>query len=314
MALSDSYGNSCQSYEYSAYGQVAASDPNFTANPYMYTGRRFDYETGLYYYRARYYNPYIGRFLQTDPVGYDAGMNMYAYCINNPLSYADPSGLGRVTVRIRADMVTDNPTNDDAYKDIDNYLNGESKFSNYYSAWNLIDVYLEDDYYVTTLDNFIYDVCDVDTNIEESTIQRYFNKREYLYLQEQHGIMRNSLTPIFYKKLYWLSEFYSAVGMESGLRVLSELSHYPGDVITIPTLPYIYNPPITIPVPLVSTIAEAAYRLGYEQSTYSNDCMLRIKELESQESQIRASMKELEIEINNLDFRGPTLLPWSLRR
>jgi uncharacterized protein RhaS with RHS repeats len=56
VALSNSNGDSCQSYEYSAYGQVAASDPNFLANPYMFTGRRFDIETGLYYYRARYYN------------------------------------------------------------------------------------------------------------------------------------------------------------------------------------------------------------------------------------------------------------------
>ena len=64
VALSNSNGDSCQSYEYSAYGQVAASDPNFLANPYMFTGRRFDIETGLYYYRARYYNPYISLYLQ----------------------------------------------------------------------------------------------------------------------------------------------------------------------------------------------------------------------------------------------------------
>jgi uncharacterized protein RhaS with RHS repeats len=49
VALSGSDANSVQTYEYSIYGQVAASDPNFLTNPYMFTGRRFDLETGLYY-------------------------------------------------------------------------------------------------------------------------------------------------------------------------------------------------------------------------------------------------------------------------
>ena len=63
VALSDSNGGSCQTYEYTVYGRVAAEDPKHP-NPYMFTGRRFDIETGLYYYRARYYNPHIGRFMQ----------------------------------------------------------------------------------------------------------------------------------------------------------------------------------------------------------------------------------------------------------
>ncbi len=91
IALSDSSGDTVQTYEYSVYGEVAVEDANHT-NPYMFAGRRFDIEIGLYYSRARYYNPYTGRFLQTDPIGYGDGMSMYAYCKNNPQTFVDPSG------------------------------------------------------------------------------------------------------------------------------------------------------------------------------------------------------------------------------
>jgi RHS repeat-associated protein len=89
VALSDEAGDTVEVYEYSIFGQVAASDPNHP-NRFLFTGREFDSETGLYYYRARYYNPYIGRFLQTDPAG--QGMNSYAYCGNDPICRIDPSG------------------------------------------------------------------------------------------------------------------------------------------------------------------------------------------------------------------------------
>ncbi|MCP4401561.1 MAG: RHS repeat-associated core domain-containing protein [bacterium] len=62
-------------------------------NPYLFTGRRYDPESGNYYYRARIYSPELGRFLQTDPLGYVDGLNLYAYVGNNPASWVDPLGL-----------------------------------------------------------------------------------------------------------------------------------------------------------------------------------------------------------------------------
>jgi RHS repeat-associated protein len=60
---------------------------------YAFTGREWDPETNLYYYRARYYDPKIGRFLSEDPEGFIDGPNMYTYVLNNPARYVDPWGL-----------------------------------------------------------------------------------------------------------------------------------------------------------------------------------------------------------------------------
>jgi RHS repeat-associated protein len=93
-ALTNSSGNTVEVYDYDVYGRVGATDASHP-NRFMFTGREYDKETGLYYYRARYYNPQIGRFLQTDPIGYKDGMNWYRYCGNNPVQNTDPSGLFR---------------------------------------------------------------------------------------------------------------------------------------------------------------------------------------------------------------------------
>ena len=105
VALLNSSGTVVETYEYDAFGNTTIKnassqiiDESAYDNPYMYTGRRYDPETGLYYYRARIYSPAIGRFLQPDPIGYADGMNIYAYCGNNPVNWIDPTGTDRYIV------------------------------------------------------------------------------------------------------------------------------------------------------------------------------------------------------------------------
>jgi RHS repeat-associated protein len=81
-------------YVYDPYGNCfsGGSACSSSGEPYRFTGRRLDPETGLLYYRARYYWPQGGRFLSTDPVGYAADLNLYTYVGNDPTDKTDPTG------------------------------------------------------------------------------------------------------------------------------------------------------------------------------------------------------------------------------
>ncbi|PSB14254.1 hypothetical protein C7B65_26655 [Phormidesmis priestleyi ULC007] len=82
-------------YDYDAFGNVTSTMTNATdTSRYQYTGREFDGETGLYYYRARYYDSRNGRFIGQDPTGFGAGDgNLYRYVGNSPTNTTDPTGL-----------------------------------------------------------------------------------------------------------------------------------------------------------------------------------------------------------------------------
>ncbi|MDI1257915.1 RHS repeat-associated core domain-containing protein [Aquabacterium sp.] len=89
--LTDVAGN-VQAYKrFDPWGKVIGTGGAMPT--YGYTGREPDLSTGYMYYRARYYDPTLGRFLGRDPIGLEGGLNVYAYVDNNPVNFTDPSGL-----------------------------------------------------------------------------------------------------------------------------------------------------------------------------------------------------------------------------
>ena len=100
VALTNATGGVVERYEYDPYGQPAVYDAtsnmlnqSTVGNAILFTGRDYDYETGLYYYRARTMHPGIGRFMQHDPLMYVDGMNMYSYVGEMANRMIDPYGL-----------------------------------------------------------------------------------------------------------------------------------------------------------------------------------------------------------------------------
>ena len=90
LKTTDGAGNAVHAYRITTPGEPSrpGAEPG-----YAFTGREWDPETGLYYYRARYYDPKVGRFISEDPIGFEGGVNFYAYVENNPANAIDPLGL-----------------------------------------------------------------------------------------------------------------------------------------------------------------------------------------------------------------------------
>ena len=100
IALADSAGNVVESYEYEAYGRMSVFDAadneldrSAFGNRFLFQGREIDWTTGLYHFRARWYDSETGRWLSKDPIGIKGGLNQYEFCASNPVMFVDPMGL-----------------------------------------------------------------------------------------------------------------------------------------------------------------------------------------------------------------------------
>ena len=111
LALTDNAGNIVESYRYDAWGRTTVYGANGSAltasaigNRYCWQGREYSWKTGLYYFRARWYEPVTGRWLSNDPIGISGGLNQYVFCANNPVNFRDPWGLceGNSTLELGA--------------------------------------------------------------------------------------------------------------------------------------------------------------------------------------------------------------------
>jgi len=110
IAMTDDTLNIVQHYSYDSFGMPTLSDPDFS-QPYAFTGREWDDETELYFYRARYYDSSAGRFISKDPIGFNGGdVTLYGYVGDNPVNLIDPYGLWPFGLPGKGDAIQNGPS------------------------------------------------------------------------------------------------------------------------------------------------------------------------------------------------------------
>ena len=116
VALTDGQGSVVERYEYGPYGKLSIYGANDSilfhssvGNIYYFTGREFDFETGLYHYRARTLHPGLGRFMQHDPLLYADAMGLYHYVSNMPTMMVDPWGKTQYNPQVYAGAMAPMP-------------------------------------------------------------------------------------------------------------------------------------------------------------------------------------------------------------
>ena len=144
MAMTDESGVIAENYSYDAYGKVTTygadggvlNSSNLALNSYTYTGRRIDKETGLMYFRARYYSPELGHFISRDPLAFVDGMNLYAgyfamYGVIDPMGFNNCDKLKAKIENIKKALLQQQKLSSDILEHIsDEDKNSFSKWAN----------------------------------------------------------------------------------------------------------------------------------------------------------------------------------------
>ena len=130
-ALTDSVGSIIHEYAYSVFGEIIEESGETVGNPFAHTSREWEPEVGLYYYRARFYDARIGRFLSEDPIGFRGSRyNLYLYVKNAPSQLTDPWGLYYCVYIISEHTMTctsTDPTQQNPFFQSSNFVSGNNQ-------------------------------------------------------------------------------------------------------------------------------------------------------------------------------------------